>query len=64
MIQISKERLYEMALDSISKEVNNIYDLVDEDKIVRWLLDSIATIGGIANFTFKIVNDGEVEENE
>lgn len=64
MIQISKERLYEMALDSISNEVSSIYDLIDEDKLDRWMIDSIATIGGTVRFALKIVKEGEIKENE
>lgn len=64
MIQISKERLYEMALELISKNVDRVYGSFDDSEVNRWLIDSIATIGGIVNLTYKIVNEGEVNKDE
>lgn len=64
MIQISKEQLYEMALELIGNNVDRVYGSFDDSEVNRWLIDSIATIGGIVNLTYKIVNEGEVEEND
>lgn len=63
MIQISKERLYEMALDSISKEVDRAYCSFNDSEVNKWLIDSIATIGGITSFTLKVVKEGEVNKD-
>ncbi len=64
MIQISKERLYEMALESINVEAYNIYNVIDKDEFDRRVIDALATIGGITSFALKVVKEGDVKENE